>query len=54
MKVVVVFILRSRLMCGRRRARGALVPDRQEAVACDGDGMPVFDRLRYRRQDGEK
>jgi len=24
-----------------------------EAVACDGDGMPVFDRLRYRRQDGQ-
>jgi len=24
----------------------------REAVACDGDGMPVFDRLRYRRQDG--
>jgi len=23
----------------------------REAVACDGDGMPVFDRLRYRRQD---
>jgi bifunctional non-homologous end joining protein LigD len=23
-----------------------------EAVACDGDGMPSFDRLRYRRQDG--
>jgi bifunctional non-homologous end joining protein LigD len=23
-----------------------------EAVACDCDGMPVFDRLRYRRQDG--
>ena len=22
-----------------------------EAVACDGDGMPVFDRLRYRRAD---
>jgi bifunctional non-homologous end joining protein LigD len=22
-----------------------------EAVACDGDGMPVFDRLRYRHQD---
>ena len=22
-----------------------------EAVACDGDGLPVFDRLRYRRQD---
>jgi bifunctional non-homologous end joining protein LigD len=23
-----------------------------EAVAYDGDGMPCFDRLRYRRQDG--
>jgi bifunctional non-homologous end joining protein LigD len=23
-----------------------------EAVACDGDGLPSFDRLRYRRQDG--
>jgi ATP-dependent DNA ligase len=23
-----------------------------EAVACGHDGMPVFDRLRYRRQDG--
>jgi ATP-dependent DNA ligase len=23
-----------------------------EAVACDNDGLPVFDRLRYRRQDG--
>jgi bifunctional non-homologous end joining protein LigD len=23
-----------------------------EAVACDQDGMPSFDRLRYRRQDG--
>jgi bifunctional non-homologous end joining protein LigD len=23
-----------------------------EAVACDDDGMPCFDRLRYRRQDG--
>jgi bifunctional non-homologous end joining protein LigD len=23
-----------------------------EAVACDDDGLPVFDRLRYRRQDG--
>ena len=22
-----------------------------EAVACDGRGMPVFDRLRYRRQE---
>jgi bifunctional non-homologous end joining protein LigD len=22
-----------------------------EAVACDGDGVPCFDRLRYRRQD---
>src|SRR5262249_26683307 len=24
-----------------------------EAVACDGDGMPSFDRLRYRRADGD-
>src|SRR5262245_42951979 len=23
-----------------------------EAVACDNDGLPVFDRLRYRRADG--
>ena len=23
-----------------------------EAVACDGNGLPVFDRLRYRGQDG--
>jgi bifunctional non-homologous end joining protein LigD len=23
-----------------------------EAVACDGDGLPSFDRLRYRRQNG--
>jgi bifunctional non-homologous end joining protein LigD len=23
-----------------------------EAVPCEGDGLPVFDRLRYRRQDG--
>lgn len=23
-----------------------------EAVACDDDGMPVFDHLRYRRADG--
>jgi bifunctional non-homologous end joining protein LigD len=23
-----------------------------EVVACDGDGLPCFDRLRYRRQDG--
>jgi ATP-dependent DNA ligase len=22
-----------------------------EAVCCDGEGMPVFDRLRYRRHD---
>src|SRR5690242_14020412 len=32
------------------RARSFLIDG--EAVACDGDGMPVFDRLRYRRQDG--
>ena len=23
-----------------------------EAVACDDNGLPMFDRLRYRRQDG--
>jgi ATP-dependent DNA ligase len=23
-----------------------------EAVACGDDGLPAFDRLRYRRQDG--
>ena len=32
------------------RARSFLIDG--EAVVCDGDGLPVFDRLRYRRQDG--
>jgi bifunctional non-homologous end joining protein LigD len=32
------------------RARSFLIDG--EAVACDGDGLPVFDRLRYRQQDG--
>jgi hypothetical protein len=32
------------------RARSFLIDG--EAVACDGDGLPVFDRLRYPRQDG--
>jgi bifunctional non-homologous end joining protein LigD len=32
------------------RARSFLIDG--EAVACDGDGLSVFDRLRYRRQDG--
>jgi bifunctional non-homologous end joining protein LigD len=32
------------------RARSFLIDG--EAVACDGDGLPVFDRLRYRRHDG--
>jgi ATP-dependent DNA ligase len=32
------------------RARSFLIDG--EAVACDGDGLPSFDRLRYRRQDG--
>src|SRR5438067_6835461 len=31
------------------RARSFLIDG--EAVACDGDGLPVFDRLRYRRDD---
>ena len=31
------------------RVRSCLIDG--EAVACDGNGMPVFDRLRYRRQD---
>jgi bifunctional non-homologous end joining protein LigD len=35
---------------GTLRARSFLIHG--EAVACDGDGLPVFDRLRYRRQDG--
>ena len=34
---------------GALRARSFLIDG--EAVACDGDGLPVFDRLRYRRQD---
>jgi bifunctional non-homologous end joining protein LigD len=38
------------LAAGALRARSCLIDE--EAVACDGDGMPVFDRLRYRRQDG--
>jgi bifunctional non-homologous end joining protein LigD len=31
------------------RARSFLIDG--EAVACDGDGLPVFERLRNRRQD---
>jgi ATP-dependent DNA ligase len=34
---------------GALKVRSLLIDG--EAVACDGDGMPVFDRLRYRRQD---
>jgi hypothetical protein len=34
----------------RLRARSFLIDG--EAVACDGDGLPVFDQLRYRWQDG--
>jgi bifunctional non-homologous end joining protein LigD len=32
------------------KARSCLIDG--EAVACDRNGMPCFDRLRYRRQDG--
>src|SRR5437764_5650942 len=32
------------------RARSFLIDG--EAVACDGDGLPVFDRVRFGRQDG--
>jgi bifunctional non-homologous end joining protein LigD len=35
---------------GALRVRSFLIDG--EAVACDGDGMPSFDRLRYRRADG--
>ena len=35
---------------GRWQVRSFLLDG--EAVACDGDGLPVLDRLRYRRQDG--
>jgi bifunctional non-homologous end joining protein LigD len=34
---------------GALKVRSVLIDG--EAVACDGDGMPVFDRIRYRRQD---
>jgi bifunctional non-homologous end joining protein LigD len=35
---------------GMLRARSFLIDG--DAVACDGDGLPMFDRLRYRRQGG--
>ena len=34
---------------GDLQARSCLIDG--EAVACDRDGLPSFDRLRYRRQD---
>jgi len=27
------------------------MPDRRRGLACDEDGLPIFDRLRYRRDD---
>jgi hypothetical protein len=39
-----------RFSCSSKRCALDLGPGK--AVACDGDGVPVFDRLRYRRQDG--
>jgi bifunctional non-homologous end joining protein LigD len=35
---------------GDLKVRSCLIDG--EAVACDGDRLPSFDRLRYRRQDG--
>src|SRR5215813_5693034 len=35
---------------GDLKVRSCLIDG--EAVACDGDGLSSFDRLRYRRQDG--
>jgi ATP-dependent DNA ligase len=35
---------------GTLRVRSCLIDG--EAVACDGDGLPAFDRLRYRHADG--
>jgi bifunctional non-homologous end joining protein LigD len=35
---------------GALRVRSCLIDG--EAVACGDDGLPAFDRLRYRRQDG--
>jgi ATP-dependent DNA ligase len=37
---------------GGGNAAGTVLSNDDEAVACDGDGLPVFDRLRYRRQYG--
>src|SRR6266567_3107387 len=34
----------------RLKVRSCLIDG--EAVACNGEGLPVFDRLRYRRHDG--
>jgi bifunctional non-homologous end joining protein LigD len=41
-----------RIAAAAETLRSRSFPIDGEAVACDGDRLPVFERLRYRRQDG--